>query len=444
MKYHCKSAYANNYNYFNIRPEFELANCQNESIFQKKIRKNKRMNILPSIFFIFFSLFLCQNISAQEDKAQIPGFLQRAYFEVNIGSINYPFSEAQFENNNYHLTEAVKVPHVAVRIVLAGYQFNKYLSAQITYMRPVIWVKYRYTDDNSGTIYKNTVWMNVGGLTLKPSLPIGEKFSIYGEAGLGLITRHGFNGPDGNPLISDARFGTFLFGAGFKYHLNDHWALQLCSNFSPESKKYNQPYTSFIGAGFSYKFSKFSDEQLEKSKATGYIYPKQWIQIGYTSNVLGYGVNDAISGAYLFWGGNAQVRQGISFTYQRNIFHGAKVFALDWGVNASYWQSDINKETFFTLSAFPVFRLFYLHVRPFDAYFYYSVAGPTYISKVFIDNFDTGAHFTFQDTMGTGVFFGKKRNFNAELKIAHYSNGNIYSMNESVMVPLTLHLGHTF
>jgi opacity protein-like surface antigen len=396
------------------------------------------------IFVICLNIFFAVNSTAQDSQAQIPGYLQRAYFEVNVGAINYPFSEAQFENNNYTLTEAVKVPHVAARIVLAGYQFNKYLSAQITYMRPVLWVSYKYTDGLSTQVFKNTVWMNVGGLTLKPTLPIGQKFSIYGEAGLGLITRHGFNGPDGNPLISDARYGTFLFGAGLKLHLNEHWALQICSNYSPESEKFNQPRTSFIGAGFSYKFDKFSDEQLQKTVETGYIYPKQWIQIGYTSNVLGYGVNEAISGAYLFWGGNAQVRQGVSLTYQRNIFHGAKVFALDWGLNASCYQSDKNEEVFFTLSAFPVFRLNFLHTKPFDAYFYYSVAGPTYISKVIIDDWDTGAHFTFQDNMGMGVFFGKERKYNLELKIGHYSNGNIYSMNESVMVPLTLHLGHTF
>ena len=31
-------------------------------------------------------------------------------------------------------------------------------------------------------------------LTLKPRLPIGEHFSVYGEAGLG-IHRHGFEDP---------------------------------------------------------------------------------------------------------------------------------------------------------------------------------------------------------------------------------------------------------
>ena len=286
--------------------------------------------------------------------------------------------------------------------------------------------------------------MNVGGLTLKPTLPVSKNFSVYGEVGLGLITRHGFDDGNGNSLISDARYPAFLFGAGFKYHLNQHWSLQLCSDFSPENKSQNQPYTLFIGAGFSYIFYKFSDKQLEKTAATGFTYPKQWIQIGYTSNVLGYGVNNAVSGAYIFWGGNTRVYQGVSLSYQRNVFHGAKLFALDWGVNGSYYQTNIKKETFYTLSVFPVFRLNFLHTKPLDAYFYYSVAGPTYISKVILDNLDTGAHFTFQDAMGSGVFFGKKRNYNAELKIGHYSNGNVYPSNEAVMVPLSLNLGYAF
>jgi hypothetical protein len=382
-------------------------------------------------------------LSAQDTRSQIPGFLQKAYFEVNAGLINYPFSEAQLESG-YTLTQSVVVPHAAARIVLFGYEFNKYLSVQITYMRPVSWIGYRYKN-SVGIEGGHAVWMNIGGLTLKPSLPIGNKFSVYGEAGLGLITRHGFNDDiTGDPVITSARYGTFLFGAGLKYQLNDHWGFQLCSNYSPENAKNKQPYTSFIGTGFTYRFSKFTDKQLKKSAETGIINPKQWVQIGYTSNVLGYGINNALEKACLFWGGDAEVQQGISINYQRNIFHAAKVFALDWGLNASHWQTTKNQETFFTLSIFPVFRINFLHSKPLDAYFYYSVAGPSYISKVMIDNENTGAHFTFQDTMGTGIFFGDKRNYNAEFKIGHYSNGNIFPSNAAVKIPLSLNVGYTF
>jgi hypothetical protein len=139
-----------------------------------------------------------------------------------------------------------------------------------------------------------------------------------------------------------------------------------------------------------------------------------------------------------------EVSKGLSVNYQKNVFHGAKVFALDWGLNASFWRSNINEETLLYFIGISVFRINFLHIRPFDAYFYYSVAGPTYISKVFIDELNTGAHFTFQDNMGIGVFFGKNRNYNAELKIGHYSNGNIYPSNESVKVPLSINIGYAY
>ncbi len=68
-------------------------------------------------------------------------------------------------------------------------------------------------------------------------------------------------------------------------------------------------------------------------------------------------------------------------------------------------------------------------VQPVDFYFNYSAAGPAYISKVVLDDKNTGKHFTFQDFMGIGIFAGKKRNINAEIKIQHYSNGNIFTAN---------------
>ncbi|HKH63798.1 MAG TPA: acyloxyacyl hydrolase, partial [Flavitalea sp.] len=96
------------------------------------------------------------------------------------------------------------------------------------------------------------------------------------------------------------------------------------------------------------------------------------------------------------------------------------------------------------LSVFPLFRFTFIRTRPADLYFYYSVAGPTFISKTKIDDVNTGKHFTFQDLMGLGIFSGKNRNINAEVRIGHYSNGNIFPYNEGVKVPLTFNLGYAF
>ncbi|MFZ4581084.1 MAG: acyloxyacyl hydrolase [Paludibacter sp.] len=408
---------------------------------------------------VFLSFVLCLiTLQAQDSRSQIPPLLQKSYFEVNIGAINHPFGQQHLENG-FKLLSAVSVPPTSVRLVLFGYEFNKYLSAQITYMRPVIWVHYGKVGmmaDNTNTPIvtnssNNTVRMNVGGLTLKPTLPLSNNFSIYGEVGLGTITRNGFEDVNNNPIVKNVNYATFLFGAGVKYHVSNRWALQLCANYSPESKANKQPLTTFIGSGFSYNFRTFTPERLKKAVALGYKHPKQWLQIGYTSNVLGYGVNNAVSGKIpIFWGGEAEVESGVHLTYQRNVFHGPKVFSLDWGINASSWQSkgvaanNFTKEKFFTLSIFPVFRLSYWHAKKFDAYFYYSVAGPTYISKTKLDNEELGGHFTFQDNMGTGVFFGENRNLNAEIRIGHYSNGNTHVFNEAVKIPLSLNVGYAF
>jgi hypothetical protein len=86
-------------------------------------------------------LLQCLCISAQDKRAQYPAFLSDSYFGVNIGYINYAFSQRQLEPG--YVAELVHVPHTAVRIILFGHHFNKYLSAQISYMRPVDWVEYK-------------------------------------------------------------------------------------------------------------------------------------------------------------------------------------------------------------------------------------------------------------------------------------------------------------
>ena len=61
-----------------------------------------------------------------------------------------------------------------------------------------------------------------------------------------------------------------------------------------------------------------------------------------------------------------------------------------------------------------------------------------------IDGRKTGERFTFQDFMGVGAFFGKTHRMNAEIGIKHYSNGNIFTSNASIKIPLTLTLGLAF
>lgn len=375
-----------------------------------------------------------------EKRIQYPGALKHSYFGINVGSIQYRFSAKSLENG--FTAGSVQVPHPAVRLVLYGRQINPWLSAQITYMRPVDWVKYR---NINGDQKQYSVWMNVGGLTMLARAPLHKKISLTAEAGLGVITRKGFS--IGNvPVIKNAEYSTLLTGLSLQYHLKPKWDLQLSGTWSPENKKEKQPATLFLAAGFSYHLRPLGAKRVEENSKSGRYFPLQILQAGYTTNQLGYGVNDLFSKGPvpIFWGGEVHLKQGFSINYQRNIFRAKKVFAFDWGIGAGWWQTRDNQTRFFTLSAYPLLRFMALRTKAVNLFFEYSVAGPTYLSQPRLDNKETGRRFTFQDFMGMGVITGKNRNLNAGIRIAHYSNGNIYAQNDGVKVPLSFNLGCAF
>lgn len=397
-------------------------------------------------FFLLVFICFLNELKAQDDRFQLPLALQKSYFEVNFGSIDYNFSESQFENLPSYDFQSVEVPHPALRLVLYGYRFNKNISAQISYMRPIYWVNYTYANSNS--VQNTSVWMNVGGLTVKAQLPIAKKWALFGELGLGIISRlGGENYITGETIVKKANYSTVLFGGGIKYSLNPKMDFLLSSVFSPKNNESNQPAISFLSTGFSYNLTKLADERIEekrKEAKTIVVPPKHLFQVGYTSLVLGYTINNTLSSIPVFWGGDAEARQGISLDYRQNVFNTAKYFSIDWGVGASFFESNIKKESFYALAAYPVFRFNFWHSKPFDSYLFYSIAGPSFISKTVIDDVDTGENFTFQDTMGLGFYFGEKRNSNIEFRIGHYSNGNIFRENPGVKIPLTINLGHAF
>ena len=400
-----------------------------------------RQLLLIGLIITTFSEF---TTLSQDARAQFPRVMNNFYFEVNTGYINYPFTDFSVEPG--YEFNGVKIPHMALRIIPIGYEFNKYLSAQISYMRPVLWVHFIYTLGPEEKDIERAVWMNISSITIKPKLPLNDKFSVFGEAGMAIVTRNGFEDYSGNPVVSNANYTSIILGGGLKYHVNSRWGLQLSTVWSPENTEEKQPVNTFFSGGFSYKIIPLSQAWINRSVETGYIYPKQWLQLGFSTNGLGYGVNNFLAEGLVpvFWGGEAEVAKGIYASYQRNVYHGAKVFSLDWGINAAFWQSHENKENFITLSVFPVFRFSWLRTKPVDMYFFYSVAGPTYISKYLIDQKETGGHFTFADYMGIGGFAGKDRKINFELKIGHYSNGDLLPFNEGVKIPLSISLGRTF
>jgi hypothetical protein len=174
-----------------------------------------------------------------------------------------------------------------------------------------------------------------------------------------------------------------------------------------------------------------------------------WLQVGYTSNVLGYDVNKALN--KVFWAGRVHIKQGLSINYQYNILYYKKFFAIDWGINASAWQTSgrnpnghFPETNFFTFSVFPVFRLNFIHTQSIETYLFYTVGAPSFISKTTLDGYDIGKQFIFMDNMGLATFFGNKKQYNIEARIGHYSNAGLFPPNYGVKVPLTIHLGYRF
>jgi hypothetical protein len=374
----------------------------------------------------------------EDTRAQYPRFLADSFFSVNLGYIGYEFTDRQLEPG--FRAGSIDVPHVAVAVALFGHEFNEHVSAQFTYMRPVQYVSYR---NINGSSTAHHVWMHFGGLSVKGRVPVTRRVSIYGEGGLGLTSRHGFES-DGKVVVSSATNASVLAGGGLEYRVNRAWDLTTGVTYLPGRARDDQGGTTFAAAGFRYTMRQLPPERVEATRRSGFIFPANLLQIEFSTGV-GYGVNTFVSRRVpVFWGGNVKVDRGIAAHYQRNVFHTKKVFALDFGASVSFFRSQANREEFYTLSAYPLLRFTLIRTRPADFYVCYSLAGPTYISRVIIDDSDTGRHFTFQDFMGMGVFVGERRKLSLGVKINHYSNGNIFTTNAGLKIPLTFELGYAF
>jgi hypothetical protein len=378
---------------------------------------------------------------ARDDgRAQYPALLANSYVSLNTGFIHYPFSSRQLEPG--FSVELVTVPHVAVQAVLFGHHFGKYVSAQGTYMRPVKYVVYSNINQPGNS---HTVWMHFGTATMQARVPVSGRVSIYGETGLAITNRSGFE-IDDVPVVKNVHFASALYGGGVEYRANRTWDLVLGGAYVPASTKHRQPHTVFASLGGRYNMRPLPPDKVQETIAAGALFPKHLLQVGYATNAFGYGANNVLSKKIpIFWGGRVEVAHSIATVhYQRNLFHTKRVLAIDLGGSVSRWQSSQRQERFTTLSVFPLMRFTVLRTRPADLYGFYSVAGPTYISTDVIDGRDTGGRFTFQDFMGVGVFMGKGRRLNAEINLNHYSNGNILQENAGVKIPLTFKLGVTF
>jgi lipid A 3-O-deacylase PagL/OmpA family protein len=377
---------------------------------------------------------------AQDDsRVQYPAGLANSFVAVSAGSINYAFSQEHLEAG--HRAGSIEVPHTAARVVLFGHHFGKYVSVQGAYMRPLKYVRYRDVDGSGDS---HTVWMHFGTVSAQARLPISDRVSLFGEAGLAITNRGGFD-VGSAPALKDAQFASPLFGGGVEYRLNRTLDLLVGSSIITPRSKDNNPTTIFTSATLRYTMRPVPPDRIAEVRKAGYIFPDNLVQVGYATDAFGFSLNDFFNETVpIFWGGDVKVKRSVvSLQWERNLFHTKKIFALDLGASFSSWRSR-DDMGFRTLSVFPVLRFTFLRSTPADVYASFSQAGPTYISRVVIDGLPTGSHFTFQDFMALGVFFGPDRRWNLELNLNHYSNGNLMADNAGVMVPLALKFGYAF
>ncbi len=372
-------------------------------------------------------------------RTQYPALLANSYFGASLGTIYYAFSERQLEPG-YH-AQSIERPHPAVRVDLYGRQLSRRLSIQAIYMRPVRYVRYRNVNGDQGL---HQVSQAFGGITLRTHVPVVGRVSLWGESGLGLTSRFGARA-DGATLVREAHYASLLLGAGLEYRLRDTIDLVAGLSYVPGRARFDQPPTRLVTLGLRYWMRPLPPEQVEANRHGSVVFPDQIVRLGYSTSALSYGANTFFSRVVpVFWAGTVETRRGVTLDYQRNVFHTRTRFAFDVGGSASLWKSNERKEVFRTLSVYPLLRFMVHRTARAEYYVDYSLAGPTYLSPVVLDGRNTGVRFTFQDFMGVGAFIGRRHRLNIEIGIKHYSNGNIFTHNAAVKIPLTLTVGRTF
>jgi hypothetical protein len=373
-----------------------------------------------------------------QPRRELPRLLQSGLVEITIGHLGVPFSQAQLEPG--YEAGAVDTPGLGVRLS-AGRRLGDRLSAQLVYLRPTHWARYR---NLNGGPEEHSVWTNALGATVAARHPLGARASAYGEAGVAVITRHGFE-VDGQPAVEDTVYAAPIVGGGLEWQWDARWGLKGGLTWAAGRDAPDHPRTLFASAGLTYRVGEVlprADRRAGAGAPDTAWFPEHLVQVGVTTDALGFGFNAAMTP--IFWQGDAEVGAGATVHYQRNVFHTERAFSLDWGASLTWARSRQAGNGFAAVSVYPLFRWTMLRRGPADLYAMYTLAGPTVISSHVLDGHDVGRAFTFQDLLGVGIYARRDRRLNIEARIGHYSNGNILPRNAGVRLPLTVLAGWTF
>ena len=372
-------------------------------------------------------------------------FLSKAFFQINLGYVDYGFDESIL-NDGFEVSGYRRNPFSG-RLLL-GYKFNEEWALQYGVMRPAVWFEF---ENVNGTNLNKSVFVNSWFLSLSRHFKIDNNWSLFAEAGPARVTRKGFL--LGNLRgVEDRDYFSLLTVGGIKYKLNDRWDLSAQTVYTPETSSNNTPIYQFT-AGIQYNLSKLVPKEYHEESEV--FFPKNTFQLGYANDAVGYAANKFFSlqarvgnfrsvGVPIFWYGDAKAQHTFHLNYNRTVYKGKKIFSLSWGSSLTAFQSTLEKEWVVALSIYPQLNFYFWRNEDFNMYANYSVIGPTYISVSDIDGLETGPNVTYQDFMGVGAYFGKNNSYNAELKIIHYSNGNIFNKNDGVAIPLVFTFGKSF
>jgi len=379
--------------------------------------------------------------SAPDTRTQYPPLLVNGFFGLSVGAIGVPFTASQLRPG-YH-AEAIRTPHSAFQITLLGRQFNRYVSGEMNYTRPMRWANY---DNVNGTGTGHSVWLVLGEFKLRARVPIAERVFLYGDAGVAVTSRHGARTADGAVVVENAHYPAILTGAGLEYSVNDRWSLLVGLTRSAASTTHDQPRALLFSSGVRYRLHPLPADQVANALRGGHIFSKQIVQVGYAASLAGYGPNHFFSKTVpIFWGGNLSVDHGFTVRYERNLFHTQKRFAFDLGASVARWHAPRSAEHLASVSVYPLVRFFLIRTPSADLHAYYSLAGPTILSQSDLNQVPIGTNrFSFQDLMGVAVLAGKSRHTLISIGLGHYSNGNLFPINAGVAIPLTVSLGYAF
>lgn len=406
-------------------------------------RKGGRL-IFAALLAVNSMVFASQaDSNAPDPRMQVPAVFNHSWIDLSIGVKNTPFTANDLENNLQ--LRKVKDTIVALKLTL-GHYFNPYIGVSASLMRGAHSNKlYLNMDATDYSVSESLFW-----IAAVPTLPLTQHFSVYTSLGFGYVAREGFTTENRSFVqntvgVTNASIFSGVFGLGAFYRFSDNIRVSAQALYATGSTVHKQPGIFYAGLGFGYLLSRDHDKKPDHSD---YNFPLNFLQLDWVNGNWFYfdvaKYTTTPRSIPVFFEGHIKLNSGVLALYERNFFHTNKMFSMEWGVSTGWWQSRDLRQSFYTISIFPELKFWFLRRPTFDMYFTYSLAGPTYISMRYIDNKDSGSHFTFQDFIGFGAFMGHSKRYNINIKLLHYSNGNTMMTNPGLCPPVMLGFGFAF